>query len=101
MVETVNFDTTRAPTPSRNRNLLRAEDIHSACKSAAIVIKLFATDHIFTKTMFTATEIYSYCRTFKNVQLESYESGARSAAAGYDESVVAKHINLSVRRLSM
>ena len=32
--------------------------------------------------MFTATEIYSYCRTFKNVQLESYESGARAAASG-------------------
>jgi hypothetical protein len=97
----VNSDTSRAPIPSRNRNLLRTEDIHSACKSAAIVIKLFASDRIFTKTLFSTAEIYSICRTFKNVQLESYESGARSAAAGYDESVVAKHINLSVRRLSM
>jgi len=98
MVETVNFDTTRAPTPSRNRNLLRTEDIHSACKSAAIVIKLFASDHIFTKTLFSVTKIDFFCRIFKNVHLESYESGARAAAAGYDEFIVAKHINLSVRR---
>lgn len=79
MEETVNWDTIRAPTLSRNRNLLSTEDIHSACKSAAIIIKLFAADHIFANVMFTATEIYSYCRTFKNVQLESYENSARAA----------------------
>jgi len=58
------------------RRQLSSQDLKSACKSVAIVIKLFAIDHICgSSKMFTANDIYDYCRNAKPCQLESYESG--------------------------
>ena len=60
-----------ATTPTimmRSRGQLSSQDLKSACQSVAIVIKLFAIDHI-------ANDIYDYCRNAKQCQLESYGSG--------------------------
>jgi hypothetical protein len=60
------------------RGQLSPEDLKSACKSVAIIVKLFAIDHPYASVQFfNAKDIYDYCRedSSKKDKLVSYEGG--------------------------